>query len=168
MSKITLQQTPQAQIPTPLSARKTMFLDIDNLFKTIDPLGNVVPMERALTGSAPQPLGTASPGTVDFASRGDHVHAHGELGGGDLHALASDTEAGFMSAADKMKLDAIGGADEPDATDTQDIPYTGIDNTAVGTVFASVDDLNALRAAYSDLCAKYNALLANLRGQEII
>lgn len=30
---------------------------------------------------------------------------HGSLGGGNLHAVATDSEAGFMSATDKVKLD---------------------------------------------------------------
>lgn len=35
--------------------------------------------------------------------------SHGTRSGGTLHANASDTTAGFMSAADKSKLDGIGG-----------------------------------------------------------
>ncbi|WP_032961375.1 hypothetical protein [Bordetella hinzii] len=35
------------------------------------------------------------------------VFVHGDLAGGALHALATQTEAGFMSAADKLKLDSL-------------------------------------------------------------
>lgn len=35
------------------------------------------------------------------------VFVHGDLEGGALHALATQTEAGFMSAADKLKLDSL-------------------------------------------------------------
>jgi len=36
---------------------------------------------------------------------------HGNLGGGDLHALATETEAGFMSSVDKTKLDSVAQSD---------------------------------------------------------
>lgn len=39
------------------------------------------------------------------------------------------------------------------ASDPEATPYTGIDNTAVGTVFAQVTDLNALRTAVENLRA---------------
>ncbi len=40
----------------------------------------------------------------DFA-RGNHVHAHGNLLGGGLHALATASLAGFQAAADKARQD---------------------------------------------------------------
>lgn len=54
----------------------------------------------------PQPIGTADPGTSNLSSPSDHVHAHGDQGGGSLHAAATTGTAGFMSAADKTKLDS--------------------------------------------------------------
>lgn len=39
------------------------------------------------------------------------------------------------------------------SSDAESTPYTGIDNTAAGTVFAQVTDLNALRTAYETLRA---------------
>lgn len=48
----------------------------------------------------------ASPGLSVDGSRADHVHAHGNLPGGDLHALViSGNDAGFISGADKAFLD---------------------------------------------------------------
>ena len=74
------------------------------------PQGPAVP----LSGLSPQPLGTATPGDDGDASRGDHVHAHGNLSGGSLHALAQsyiDAQntglSGFMSARDKQKVDSF-------------------------------------------------------------
>ncbi len=75
-------------------------------------------VEALLQGSAgggvplgndpPEPVGTISfPGTSFFASREDHVHAHGDLPGGSLHAIATIATAGFMSATDKAALDAL-------------------------------------------------------------
>jgi len=63
----------------------------------------------ATFGGTPAPLGTASAGVNGTApSRGDHVHAHGDLAGGTLHALATVAANGFMSADDKDKVnDAV-------------------------------------------------------------
>jgi hypothetical protein len=49
----------------------------------------------ALSNASPQPLGPAAPGTSAQASRADHVHAHGNLGGGSLHDLTSTAAVGF-------------------------------------------------------------------------
>lgn len=74
-----------------------------------------------ILGSAlPQALGTAASGTSADAAREDHVHAHGDLLGGTLHSSATQLAAGFMSEADKIKLDLLapggGGGLAPTAT----------------------------------------------------
>lgn len=62
-------------------------------------LSSEVPPAIAFSGVA---------GTVGFAARGDHTHAHGDQEGGSLHALAGvGHNHGFMSASDKDKLDGI-------------------------------------------------------------
>jgi hypothetical protein len=74
----------------------------------------------AAVGSAvPQALGTATPGVSTSASREDHVHAMptaanvgaapaAHVGaGGTEHAGATTTVAGFMTGADKTKLDGV-------------------------------------------------------------
>jgi hypothetical protein len=48
---------------------------------------------------------TNSEGVSTSFARADHGHAHGNRGGGTLHAAATTSVAGFMSAADKTKLD---------------------------------------------------------------
>ena len=53
---------------------------------------------------------TNAEGTATSAARSDHIHAHDDQGGGSLHALATDSVAGFMSATDKLKLDSISTA----------------------------------------------------------
>jgi hypothetical protein len=50
---------------------------------------------------------TNTEGTANNFVRSDHVHAHGTRGGGTLHAVATTSVAGFMSATDKTKLDAL-------------------------------------------------------------
>lgn len=59
-----------------------------------------------LEDANPAALGTAAAGTASTASRGDHIHAHGNLAGGSMHATATTGAAGFQSAADKAKEDA--------------------------------------------------------------
>jgi len=52
-------------------------------------------------------VGTQAAGTSDKVARADHVHAHGDQGGGTLHDEATITVNGFLSASDKVKLDAL-------------------------------------------------------------
>jgi hypothetical protein len=61
----------------------------------------------SLSNAAPANVGTTAPGVGLEASRADHVHAHGNQLGGTLHADATTLLAGFMSAADKTKLDGL-------------------------------------------------------------
>ena len=61
-----------------------------------------------LTTGTPSSIGTFSQiGSVNAFARQDHIHAHGNQLGGTLHANASITVAGFMSANDKSILDNI-------------------------------------------------------------
>ena len=56
----------------------------------------------------PVAVGSAnSAGVATTYARLDHVHDHGTQAGGALHADATTMAAGFMSAADKVKLDGI-------------------------------------------------------------
>jgi len=50
---------------------------------------------------------TNAEGTATSLARSDHTHAHGSRGGGTLHADATTSVSGFMSAADKTKLDGV-------------------------------------------------------------
>lgn len=62
----------------------------------------------SVTFGSPVAVGTANAdGVATSAARADHVHAHGSQTDGSLHAAASTTVAGFMSAADKSKLDSV-------------------------------------------------------------
>lgn len=59
---------------------------------------NVMATEVGATGAA---------GVLNTYARGDHQHAHGNQNGGSLHSAATTAAAGFMSAADKTKLDGL-------------------------------------------------------------
>lgn len=51
---------------------------------------------------------TNAQGSSSSFARADHVHSHGSRAGGTLHAAATTSVAGFMSASDKAFLDSIG------------------------------------------------------------
>lgn len=54
---------------------------------------------------SPVAVGSANAdGSANTLARSDHVHAHGDQAGGTLHSAATTGTAGFMSAADKTKL----------------------------------------------------------------
>ena len=69
------------------------------------------------SNSAPQAVGIAASGVSSQVSRADHVHAHGDQAGGTLHSTATTIAAGFMSAADKSKLDGIATGATQNQTD---------------------------------------------------
>lgn len=80
---------------------------------------------------------TNAEGTSALLSRSDHTHAHGARGGGTLHAVATTATAGFMSAADKTKLDGLaatttttGTVTTTDATPTQLLTFTPANGAA--------------------------------------
>lgn len=96
----------------------------------------------ALATGTPASIGTANAaGSANALSRQDHVHAHGAQTDGSLHAAATTSVAGFMAAADKSKLDAIGigqnysrGESLGDSTITGTLAFQNKISLNVGTV----------------------------------
>ncbi|HBY05948.1 TPA: hypothetical protein DEG75_03300 [Candidatus Dependentiae bacterium] len=88
--------------------------------------------------AAPVTISTAnSEGLLTTLARSDHVHAHGNLVGGTLHAVATANPggtAGFMSAADKTLLDSINPA----------LYVQKAGDTMAGTLAFNATGLNAL------------------------
>jgi hypothetical protein len=91
---------------------------------------------------------TNSEGTSSSLSRSDHVHAHDNRSGGSLHAAATTSVAGFMSAADKTNLDDNvrklndGATVDPGATHDSTRGYAVGSlwvNTSTETAFICVD-----------------------------
>lgn len=79
---------------------------------------------------------TNAEGTASTLARSDHTHAHGARGGGTLHDVATTAAAGFMSAADKAKLDGLasetlstGETKTNDTTPTVVLEWTPADHT---------------------------------------
>lgn len=61
-----------------------------------------------LSDNTPQPVGSSgTPGVDTEVSRSSHVHAHGNQLGGTLHALATTSLDGFMSAGGVTKLNSL-------------------------------------------------------------
>lgn len=91
----------------------------------------------------PVTIGSANTeGVAATFSRADHIHDHGNLAGGSLHALATGSVAGFMSAADKTKLDGIGGNRIIKSGRVLAASFTGTPKTATvtfGTAFPNTD-----------------------------
>jgi hypothetical protein len=72
---------------------------------SVDTVGSTITVTAPAFG-APVAVGAANAaGAASTMSRSDHGHAHGDQGGGSLHATATPATAGFMSATDKEKLD---------------------------------------------------------------
>lgn len=102
----------------------TNYVDANGLKTTTDPvyivsaapsIGQVL-ISTSATQATWQTIPTGTPSTIGTVSqigtssnyaRQDHIHSHGDQAGGTLHATASTTTAGFMSAADKVILDNI-------------------------------------------------------------
>jgi hypothetical protein len=57
-------------------------------------------------------------GSATSLARSDHTHDHGNRSGGTLHAAATGGASGFMTAADKTKLDALQDAAGIDAKES--------------------------------------------------
>lgn len=85
--------------------------------------------------SSAEDIGTTSdPGTADTVARGDHVHAHGVQTDDTLHAAATTSAAGFLSAADKTNLDSsfahTSGTDNPHSVTQAQVGLGNVDNTS--------------------------------------
>jgi len=76
-------------------------------FDVSDDAGNTRTDVTILT-DVPVDIGSANAeGSANELARADHVHDHADQGGGTLHEVATQLVAGFMSAADKVKLDNL-------------------------------------------------------------
>ncbi len=82
----------------------------------LDAPGAQVAIGPTLSTTTPEPVGlTGAAGTSTDAAKADHVHAHGNQTGTSLHALATTSGAGFLSAA---QFDLLDGATDQDSADT--------------------------------------------------
>jgi hypothetical protein len=113
---------------------------------------------KAAVGAGIVAVGAASSdGVSATAARVDHVHAHGTQAGGSLHADATRSVAGFMPAADVVRLDAtqrrlLWRWNGTDVTQFgAQVNYGTITGTVVPTVVASAWGTNLLRITVTSL-----------------
>jgi hypothetical protein len=98
---------------------------------------------------------TSAEGNSTALARANHTHGHGERGGGSLHALAG-VAAGFMSVADKARLDAMGeglagAVTTDDGTQTQLFTHTVLESQGAHVVEVTVvgyDETNQAGVSY--------------------
>jgi len=92
---------------------------------------------------------TNQEGVASSLTRSDHVHAHGNRGGGALHALVTTTVNGFMSAVDKVILNRLRtgflqyNTTAPFANSTttfENVPLPGDLSSFPNTFFTKVND----------------------------
>ena len=88
---------------------------------------------------------TGAIGTATTAARADHVHAHSNLSGGSLHAAATTSAAGFLSATDKTKLDGIASGAQPGTVTavTGSAPISVANGTSTPTITISAATTSA-------------------------
>lgn len=78
--------------------------------------------QHGITVGNPVSVGAANlPGTASSVAASDHQHNHGAQTDPAQHAVATPGANGFMSAADKTKLDGLSGG-TPDSIDTIPAP----------------------------------------------
>lgn len=95
---------------------------------------------------APATVGAANAvGAAVTVARADHVHAHGAQTDGTMHAAATTSIAGFLSAADKTKLDGIatGATAGPGLSSTSPASVGTTNTVGVGTTAARADHVHA-------------------------
>lgn len=109
----------------------------DTVYVCVDATNNTavwVSLGGAAAFGVPVTVGTANaPGSAASHTRSDHVHAHGNQTVGTLHALVIPDPggtAGFMSPADKQKLDGFVGT----------IGDTEFTNVSIATTLGTFQD----------------------------
>lgn len=106
-----------------------------------------------ITTAAPVTIGSInSEGSSTSLARADHVHSHGDQAGGSLHSEATTTVAGFMSGADKTKLDGIA---------------TGAQVNTVDSIFGRTGAVTATAGDYSADEVDYNNVLSGLTATDV-
>lgn len=104
-------------------------------------------------------------GVSSFLARADHAHAHGSQAGGALHALASTSVAGFLSAADKVRLDGLKTVKSPisrsenlgtlaitSSTFVDVVPALSLGSLVVGDVISASGMLARAGATADNVC----------------
>lgn len=96
-----------------------------------------------LTTGTPNTIGTTNnTGNSDDFARGNHSHDHGNQTTPSHHAVATTSANGFMSSADKTKLDGISGTRIFKSGTIAAGSFTGIPRTATVTFATAMPNTN--------------------------
>ncbi len=124
-------RVPAAGEARELSTTRGWAIALDDIIRDINTF--MTSGATALADAAPPAIAAAGAvGTSPDAAREDHTHAHGNLSNGPLHSVATSDFNGFMSTADKIKLDAIDLTD-PLAISVATVSTPGITITELAT-----------------------------------
>jgi hypothetical protein len=116
-------------------------------------------LASALSSATPADVGTAAAGTSASVSRADHVHGHGSQGGGTQHSAATTSVAGFLSAADKTKIDGVtAGAAVASVAGTAPIASSGGTTPAISIAAATTGAAGSMSAADKAKADAYPAI----------
>jgi hypothetical protein len=110
---------------TPLSNVAPEMADANNVTAGVATEASRRDHRHQVSTGVPVNIGTTNQeGANNDLARSDHVHAHGNQGGGALHADATGGASGFMPSSDKTKLDGFSAAGEYIRRDGT-VPFTG-------------------------------------------
>lgn len=112
MSQLRLTEIAAASVPTAPTGKLIIFVDsADKLTKSKDDAGNVVILSGDAAVTAHEAALDPHPQYLTLAEGNAAYTTLAHVGtGGTAHANATTSVAGFMSAADKTKIDGIGGS----------------------------------------------------------
>lgn len=114
-----------------------------------------------LSAQDPLPLGVADPGAGPEAAAWDHVHAHGDQGGGSLHAdVVAGGAAGFMSGAMATQLADLVAADFDGQIADVAADVLAL-TTTVGGHTTQISDLTADLSALDGIVGGHTTTLAS-------
>jgi hypothetical protein len=109
-----------------------------------------------IPSATPVQIGTSNfQGAATTVALSDHVHAHGNQTSGTLHAAATGSVNGFMSAADKTKLDASTSSNTPSTLVQRD----SSGNFSAGTISAALNG-NATTATSATTATNFSGSLS--------
>lgn len=123
---------------------------------------SATPTIPSASNATPVDVGaTAAAGVQAGFARADHQHAHGSLAGGSLHSTATTIAAGFMSAADKVKVDGLANVATSGAyADLSGKPTLA--NVATSGAYADLSSRTYDISSYASGTHAQNTILAQL------
>lgn len=151
---------------TPLAALAPVDVDADTALVGVAGTAARQDHKHSVLVATPTELSdsTNAAGTAIALVRSDHVHAHGNRGGGPLHAVATPTAAGFMSASNNALL--VYNIAEWTGTRYYAVDYDNGSDAALG--YSDVSMAAAGAVAFKTLEHLRSVLPRNGRGQKVV